>query len=889
MAETFLFQIAGQILGKLTTLSVTGTSLLWGMEKELNRLEITLSAIKAVLLDADEQQAKSQQVKDWLEKLNELLYDADDVLDDFATETLRQEMTSKDRKHKKVGKFFSRSNTLLFRVSMTQKIKKLRERMENIAADRKNFSFTERFLDAKATNRMREQTHSFVLASDVIGRDLDKEHIVSLLLASNMLKNISVLPIVGLGGIGKTTLAKLVYNDQRIVENFEKRIWVYIPEEFDLKMLTERIIRAATGADNAHLDLDQLQICLRDELMSKKFLLVLDDVWNEDPKRWLDLRDLLTCGAEGSRIIVTTRNKVVASIMGTSAPYELECLSNNECLSIFVKCAFKEGQVNANPELLEIGKAIVNKCGGIPLAVRTLGSLLCTKTEERDWLYIKDNDILNISQKENDILPILRLSYDQMRSSLKQCFSYCSIFPKDYHIPREELINLWIAQGFVQSEESRLLEEIGNEYFNELLSRSFFQDVEEAFDCEVLTCRMHDLVHDLARSVAGTLFSYVNFDTKSISKRVRHLLFCEENLLDKEFPGLLLLRKKVRSFSFSFKVGPISQPFLDILISTFECLRVLDLSESDFENLPKSIGSLAHLRYLSLYGNHTIQKLPNSICNLLNMQTLYLLGCVQLQDLPRDFGNLCSLRHLYLTSTMKCLPKNCLKGLCALQSLSISRCCNLESLSEEIKYLTALRALYIIQCPALISLPENLHHLTSLEKLWIMDCEMFGTLNGEAVKGLKTLQSLVVRGLPKLKELPCELQQGTTLRYMLIQQCPSLLAMPQWLESCASLSKLKLVNCSSLETLPLGIHKLTALRVLFVKGCPLLNLSRESAEHMSWMSNISEVYINQDTHVSYNQDYSRDLKIPSVILQRKNPRLGDNLGPWAPWHGFDQP
>ncbi|KAL8124925.1 hypothetical protein AgCh_012556 [Apium graveolens] len=531
MAETFLFEIAGQILGKLATLSVTGTSLLWGMEKELNRLEITLSAIKAVLLDADEQQAKSQQVKDWLEKLNELLYDADDVLDDFATEALRQEMSSNDKKHNKV--------------------------------------------------------------------DVDREN-----------------------------------------------------------------HKAATGADNTHLDLDQLQIRLRDELMSRKFLLVLDDVWNEDPKRWLDLRDLLTCGAEGSRIIVTTRNKVVASIMSTSAAYELECLSNDECLSIFVKCAFKEGQENANPELLEIGKAIVNKCGGIPLAVRTLGSLLCTKTEERDWLYIKDNDILNISQKENHILPILRLSYDQMRSSLKQCFSYCSILPKDYHIPREKLINLWIAQGFVQSEESRVLEEIGNEYFNELLSRSFFQDVEEAFDCEVLTCRMHDL----ARSVARTLFSYVNFDTKSISKRVRHLLLCEENLMDKKFPGLLLLRKK-------------------------------------------------------------------------------------LQDLARDFGNLCSLRHLYL--------KNCLKGLCALQSLSVSRCCNLESLSQEMKYLTALRALYIIQCPALISLPQNMNHLTSLEKLWIMDCEMFGTLNGEAVKGLKMLQSLLIRGLlPKLKELPCEFQQG---------------------------------------------------------------------------------------------------------------------------------
>lgn len=884
MAETFLFQIAGQLLGKLTTPSVHGIGVIWSMEKELNRLEITLSAIKAVLLDADEQQAKSQQVKDWLEKLNDLLYDADDVLDDFATEALRQEVEIKESKRKKVGKFFSSSNPLLFRVTMSHKIKKLRVRMENIAADRKNFKFTERLVDAKVMNRLREQTHSFVCASDVIGREHDKEHIIALLLASNLLRNISVLSIVGLGGLGKTTLAKLVYNDERIVENFERRIWVYVPEDFDLKMLTERIIRAATGANNAHLDLDQLQICLRNELRSKRFLLVLDDVWNEDPKRWIDLRDLLSCGAEGSRVIVTTRNKTVASIMGTGVPYNLECLSSDECLSIFVKCAFKEGQENENLKLLQIGKAIVNKCGGIPLAVRTLGSLLCTKTEERDWLYIRDNDIWNIAQKENDILPILRLSYDQMRTDLKQCFAYCSIFPKDYHIPREELINLWIAQGFVQSDETRLLEDIGNEYFNELLSRSFFQDVEEAFDSEVLTCRMHDLVHDLARSVAGKQFSNVNFDTKAISKRVRHLLFCEENLWGKEFPGLLLNVKKVRSFSFSFKVGPISQPFLDMLINTFECLRVLDLSESDFKRLPSSIGTLSHLRYLALYGNHTIRTLPDSICNLLNLQTLYLLGCEQLQDLPRDFGNLCSLRHLYLTSTMKCLPKNGLKGLRSLQSLSISKCHNLESLSEGMKYLTALRALYITCCPALTSLPESMRYLTSLEKLWIMDCEKILTLDGEGLKGLKSLQSLVICGLPKLMELPSDLQQGdTTLKYLRVQQCPSLLALPDWLKNCTALLKLKVVNCSNLESLPLGIHHLTALRVLCIKGCPRLNLGfRESAEYVTWACDVPEIHISPDTHISYNQEYSRDLKIPSVILQRRNPRFRDNeLAPWA--------
>uniref|UniRef100_A0A5B7AAH7 Putative disease resistance protein RGA1 n=1 Tax=Davidia involucrata TaxID=16924 RepID=A0A5B7AAH7_DAVIN len=870
MAETFLFEIAAVALRKIAALSVNEIVLAWGVESELSRLENTVSAIRSVLLDADEQRLKKQQVNDWLEKLNDVLYDVDDLLDDIATEALRWKVEIGQSKRKEVGNFFSRSNPLAFRFTMSHKIKKIRERLDDIDADRRSFHFVEQVIDTQVANRVRE-THSFVCASDVIGRVGDKVKIVELLLRLDCPEDISVVPIVGLGGLGKTTLAKLVYNDERVVGKFEARMWVCVSEDFELKKVTEKIIKSANCASNVQLDLDQLQTCLRRHLNSKKFLLVLDDVWNEDPKKWKDLRELLSGGAKGSKILVTTRSGTVASIMGTIPPYNLKGLSNDECFSIFVKCAFKEGQEKEHPKLVEIGKVIVSKCGGIPLAVRTLGSLLYMKTEEREWLYIKDNDMWKIAQKENDILPILRLSYDQMPSHLKQCFAYCCNFPKDYLIPREELINLWIAQGFIQPADGSLqLEDIGNLYFRDLLSRSFFHDVDETFDSEILTCKMHDLVHDLARSVAGKEFSIMNCETKVISERVRHGLFCEENLSGKEFPRSLRELEKMRSFSFSFKIGPISKSFLDALIKSFKCLRVLDLSESEFEELPNSIGTLNHLRYLGLCQNRCIRELPNSICKLLNMQTLYLFGCEQLQDLPKDIDKLGSLRHLYLTSQLTCLPEKALEGLTSLQSLSILQCHRLESLSEGMQHLTALRSLHISQCPRLASFPNSIKCLTALEKLWIWDCELF-SLNfpGEESTGLRSIQSLLIWGLPNLVVLPDELQNAaTSLQYLLIQDCPSLKDLPKWLARCANLLKLEVVNCPILDYLPEGMNQLTALRVLCLKGCPGLSKRYGNNRRVWWsdISHIPEIYIDSDKEVS------------SFIRHEM-----DDVAPWAPW------
>ena len=239
------------------------------------------------------------------------------------------------------------------------------------------------------------------------------------------------------------------------------------------------------------------------------------------------MKNLLLGGCNGSKIIVTTRNNSVATIMSIAESYNLDGLSQKDCLSLFVKLAFKEGEEEQHPNLLEIGKEIVKKCRGVPLAVNTLACLLYSKVDEHGWISIGDNEIWNLNQKESGILPALMLSYNQLPFHLKPCFAYCSIFPKDFVFNNLLLIHFWMAHGILQSpkDENLELEDVGNLYIRELLSRSFFQDVEQE-NILYFTFKMHDLIHDLALSIAKRECSVVT-KKSALAAEVCHLSFLD--------------------------------------------------------------------------------------------------------------------------------------------------------------------------------------------------------------------------------------------------------------------------------------------------------------------------------------------------------------------------
>jgi hypothetical protein len=486
MADGVLFEIAGGIIAQLGNSALQEIGLLWGVKDELEKLKNTVTSIQAVLLDAEEKQALNHAIKNWLGRLKEVVFEADDLLDDFSTEALRCEAMTQNKKAKKVRIFFSKSNQIAYGLKMGCKIKAIREKLDAIEADNKQFGLVERLNETQVKTRPREEAHFFEHAKAVIGRENEQEEIIKLILNSDAEDDVAVLPIVGIGGLGKTTLAQLVFNDDKIKNHFEVKLWVCVSDDFDKKLIVEKILQFAKSNKPENLDMNNLIKDLHKEIEGKRYFLVLDDVWNDNRAKWDSLKKLLMTGARGSTILVTTREEKVAKIVHTMKPYSLGCLDEQKSWSLFKQMAFEKGQEPENPSFSLIGKGIVEKCRGIPLVIKSIGGLLYFRNSEEDWLFFKNNELAKVA-KETDIIPTLKLSYDHLPSHLKQCFAYCSLFPKDYEIDEQTLIKLWMAQGFIRSSPDQSPEDIGHDYFMELLWRSFFQkDVQDELVQECL-------------------------------------------------------------------------------------------------------------------------------------------------------------------------------------------------------------------------------------------------------------------------------------------------------------------------------------------------------------------------------------------------------------------
>ncbi|XP_021801282.1 putative disease resistance protein RGA1 [Prunus avium] len=378
--------------------------------------------------------------------------------------------------------------------------------------------------------------------------------------------------------------------------------------------------------------LDALLKHLQEELKGKKYLLVLDDVWNDDSTQWNDLMDCLLKldSARGSTIIVTTRSAKVASISEKKLPrQDLELLSTDECWSILKHAACSDGSSDIPLHLESIGREIAKKCEGLPLMAKVLGGMLRSKNSIDEWRSIQKSEIWKLPEGDKRIMSVLKLSFDNLKSpSLKHCFAYCSIFEKDFEIERENLVQLWMAEGLLHPSRDLEMEDIGNDYFNILLQNSFFQDVTMETDGVVITCKMHDLVHDLAELMSKS--------DREDKLDIRHMAPTPSTIpqgISETNVG------KLRSL-FSNGEG------LSNSLSSFNALRVLNLYKANIEELPSSIGRLKHLRYLDVSGTE-IKGLPKSIGKLYNLQTLRMYDTRNLKRFPKEMENLINLRHVY--------------------------------------------------------------------------------------------------------------------------------------------------------------------------------------------------------------------------------------------------
>ncbi|XP_065630834.1 putative disease resistance protein RGA4 [Quercus suber] len=685
MADAILYGVVRKIIESLGSSTLQQVGSIWGFKDDLKKMSNTVSTVQAVLEDAEEQQVQSRQVRDWLTKLRDAVFDADDLLSKLSTHVLRQNVMGGSKMTKKVRVFFSSSNQLAFGFKMARKIKAMRERFNDIARDRNNFRLEKRPLGTAVVIRGRDQTHSFVREEDVIGREEDKKAIIGQLLDFDVEENVSFISIVGIGGLGKTTLVQYIYNDEKVKAYFELQMWVCVSDhDFDVKTIAEKILASANRTSPNNLEMDQLQIELRKTLNQKKYLLVLDDVWNEDKEKWCNLKTLLLDGLKGSKVVITTRTNLVADITSTISPYLLKGLSDDQSWLLFKQMAFEKKQETFNPNLEAIGRDIVEKCCGVPLAIKTIGRVLYFKKTGDEWSNIKNNELMNVTQIKDGFLPVLKLSYDHLPSHLKCCFAYCSLFPKDYLIKKVELIPLWIAQGFIQSPEgNQQLEDVANEYFMELHWRSFLQ-VEHKYASmyEDTWFKMHDLVHDLALSISRTECTLVDSNAKNVNENSHHLSCTfKNNSLIEENLNSLVKAKKMRTFllisdifdplDFCMLNHRVEESALKTFISTFRYLRALDLHSLKIKTLPNIIGKLMHLNYLNLSYND-IEVLPSSITRLVNLHTLKLESCFKLKELPTNIQKLVSLKHLAidLCSNLTYMPYG-LGQLTSLQTLPL--------------------------------------------------------------------------------------------------------------------------------------------------------------------------------------------------------------------------
>ncbi|XP_073014309.1 disease resistance protein RGA2-like [Typha latifolia] len=654
--------IVGELVNKAASFLTGNYEMQAGVKDKLERLQEQLIMIQSAVEAAEGRQIKNSSLLRWLRWFKDAAYDADDVLDTFEYRILEQK--ANDGGGEVSTSFASSSSNATKRVrtaarslfSCDEDVKELSRVVEKLERSADYVGNFLQLLELDESSKKPELFTSSRITSSLlpevpIGRNKEKEHIINLLLQSKSrsLGNVSVIPILGIGGVGKTTLAQLVCKDERVKQHFSLIMWVCVSETFDVVKLTREILDQS-HRNRSHGDIENfnsLQLILEEKLRSERFLLVLDDVWNEKERTaWEKLRTPLLCGKEGSKIIVTSRLKKVAELMGTMDPIGLQGLPKDEFWSFFKKCAFNNiADPEEHPGLLVIGKEIAKRLKGSPLAAKTLGALLKDDLSDEHWQGILKSDIWELEQGEDDIIPVLRLSYRHLPVHLQRCFAYCIVFPNDWEFERDDLIYMWIAEGLIHNTNHNMRpEDIGRYYFDDLISKAFFEPTHFRSPWEQ-TYKIHDLLHDLAESVSKDVYYRINGnEPKEIPDSVRHLSVMTTNLAGlTEYSSVL---KHLRTLNFLFRSNSdLNVADLRDVLEKLKCIRVLNFVNCHMEVLPiSSACELMHLRFLNL-GGTGIKELPDELCRLYHLEMLILWG-LELDRLPASMNKLINLHHL---------------------------------------------------------------------------------------------------------------------------------------------------------------------------------------------------------------------------------------------------
>ncbi|GKV01351.1 hypothetical protein SLEP1_g13907 [Rubroshorea leprosula] len=809
---------------------------------KLRQWESLSLKISALLEDAERTQMfnSSHSVKIWLDDIRDLAYDMEDVLDEFVMDARRSNLTAKPN-HASTSKLipscfnYFKQSDFVFDSQVISKVDDITLKLQHMIDESEKLrllSSTTQARDGLSKASTRRLPTTSLPEHYVYGRENDKAAILQKLLndEGSSSKGFCVVPIYGMGGVGKTTLAQLVYNEVK-PESFELKAWVCVSDQIDIPSITRTVLEAVGGKCDSN-DLNLLQQELNNKLSNKKFLLVLDDIWNEDYSLWDNLQKPFLSGAAGSKIMITTRSEHVVEIMrGKARAHHLEVLKDEECLSIFTQHALGADNFDAYPGLKEVGEKIVKKCKGLPLAAKVLGGLLCDKLDHSAWEHILNSEIWQLQESERGILPALRLRYYYLPSCLKPCFAYCTVFPKDYEFDQNELVLLWMAMGLLQQQDSEV---DGHRYFNELVSRAFFQRLRRGGSRYV----MHDLIHDLAQFVAGkTSFNLENlweankkpkvnfekniFDIQDAREAsLGNILGLDELLLEwtSDFSNLrdisngemqvldwLKPHSKLKSLKIVFYGGHKFPLWMgDPLFSN---LSYLELRNCQRCTLLPSLGLLPVLKSLSIEGMKAIEAVGPEFYGLgtfPSLETLVFCNMFNWKEWASPTGSGGEFPCLLKLVIQNCpeligqLPSN----LSSLINLEIDGCPELRCSSMS---LPLLRDLNITVCNA--ALLKSMVDLTSVTRLGIQRILELNCMPKSFVESLTMLESLIVRSC---EELTCLWEEGIEianlahLERMEIRDCPLLVCLAGKERGLLpfNLKNLHLENCGELESLP---------------------------------------------------------------------------------------